>query len=372
MLVLSFCGFSNAAETVSNPKRDLRSLDRRLEKKKEEQSAAQKKSLEIRQEVRRLSRELSLAQQSLRETERRLVDTERQRQEAEDRAHLAADTVENRRQWLAGRLEALAKDQAAGRQDSVVAQKAVIRQGTQQLSQAFDQHTQAVETRNDLAALQVKLDRLRARREQDLDDLKEFKGQLVALRRTVEGRRAVLENEILELKRSRRALNQLVDRLAKESTLSRQKEQAARRALSLPTQPETYLTSASRMKLPWPVKGDLVEKFGRSQHPELDTVVVSNGIRLRTSPGAQVHAVDEGEVLFAGTFMNYGLMALVSHPGQALSVYARLGALQVREKQTIASGDIVGVAGSDEEGRGEVYFELRVGGHAVDPLKWLR
>jgi murein hydrolase activator len=116
----------------------------------------------------------------------------------------------------------------------------------------------------------------------------------------------------------------------------------------------------------------VVERFGRSKHPELDTFVFSNGVRLQPAAAAPVRSVEKGEVLYAGQFMSYGLMALVQHPGNLHSVYAHLGQIHVARGQKISVGEAVGSPGQDDAGRPSVYFELRVGGVAVDPLVWLQ
>ena len=81
--------------------------------------------------------------------------------------------------------------------------------------------------------------------------------------------------------------------------------------------------------------------------------------------------VAKGEVLYAGEFTGYGLMALVAHPDSLFTIYAHLGELTVKKGQKVSVGEVLGAAGTDAEDRPTVYFELRLHGEAMDPLLWL-
>jgi len=121
----------------------------------------------------------------------------------------------------------------------------------------------------------------------------------------------------------------------------------------------------------WPVKGTIIEKFGRQKHPELGTPYISNGILMKVRNKAPIHLVADGHVLFAGAFMRNGLMVLVEHPGDWYTVYGRMSRIDVEKGQEVKNGFVLGLAGIDEKGKGEVYFEIRFYKNPTDPLPWL-
>ncbi|MCL2389452.1 MAG: peptidoglycan DD-metalloendopeptidase family protein [Elusimicrobia bacterium] len=167
---------------------------------------------------------------------------------------------------------------------------------------------------------------------------------------------AAAEREIQELRESARELQALVARLAEAQ---RQRAAAARPSANI-----------ARNSLPWPVDGTITTRFGRSRHPQLDTYVISNGIRIRSAEGAVVNAVADGTVLFAGQFRAYGRMVIVDHGNGFFSIYGQLASISVRENQTIARGATIG-----RLGRGDanvLYFEVRENQAPVNPTLWLR
>ena len=98
-----------------------------------------------------------------------------------------------------------------------------------------------------------------------------------------------------------------------------------------------------------------------------------------------VHAVHDGTVAFADVFAGYGTLVIVDHGAQAFTLYGNLLDVGVTRGARIAHGDLVGTVGpaltSSAPASGPdpaagppagLYFELRVDGHPVDPVQWLR
>ncbi|HEY0590951.1 MAG TPA: peptidoglycan DD-metalloendopeptidase family protein, partial [Thermoanaerobaculia bacterium] len=73
--------------------------------------------------------------------------------------------------------------------------------------------------------------------------------------------------------------------------------------------------------LEWPVRGEVIESFGRQKSTEFDTYVVNNGIRIAAEPGAPVRAVFTGTVLFAQWFKGYGNLIILDHGDRVFSLY---------------------------------------------------
>ena len=125
--------------------------------------------------------------------------------------------------------------------------------------------------------------------------------------------------------------------------------------------------------LDWPVKGTIVETFGRHRHPKFDTWTVSNGIALAVPLGTPVHAVYAGKAVYAQWLAEYGNLVILDHGDGMLSLYAWLQGVAVKPGEPVAVGAAIGAAGfgpgRDEPG---VYFEVRDRQKASDPIAWLR
>lgn len=128
----------------------------------------------------------------------------------------------------------------------------------------------------------------------------------------------------------------------------------------------------SKGQLPPPVQGRLVSRFNRAPTESEDTTF-TNGITINTPNRTEVRAVYGGLVIFAGYMRGYGKMTIIDHDQQYYSVTARYDDLRVREGEQVSQGQVLGITGEMANlfGKG-LYFEIRQGSVAEDPLAWLR
>ena len=125
--------------------------------------------------------------------------------------------------------------------------------------------------------------------------------------------------------------------------------------------------------LSWPVEGTVVEHFGRQRNAKFATYTVSNGLRIAAAPGAAVHAVFRGTVLFSQWFKGYGNLIILDHGNRVLSLYGNLKAPAVAVGDRIDAGQaIAGIAETEDQKSGSLYFEIRQDNRPEDPQKWLR
>lgn len=123
--------------------------------------------------------------------------------------------------------------------------------------------------------------------------------------------------------------------------------------------------------LSWPARGKIVSFFGKEKKPELGTWVIHQGILLETSPHSPIHNVASGRVIFAGPFRSYGQIVIVDCGREFFAIYGHLGAILARTGETVEQGQTIGTS-SSEPRLGNLYFELRQGTTALNPLGWLK
>lgn len=125
--------------------------------------------------------------------------------------------------------------------------------------------------------------------------------------------------------------------------------------------------------LDWPVRGKVIERFGRQRNPKFSTYTINNGLRIEAAPGTAVRAVFQGTVLFSQWFKGYGNLIILDHGNRVFSLYGNLKAPTVAAGDSIVAGQpIAGVAESEEAEGGYLYFEIRRENRPEDPQKWLR
>lgn len=125
-------------------------------------------------------------------------------------------------------------------------------------------------------------------------------------------------------------------------------------------------------KLPWPLAGRVISRFGIERH--LNTSTMNNGIEIAPSGDSPViRAVHPGKVVFADFFQGYGNLLIVDHGMNYYTLYGHCDEFMVgkgafvREEQPIAvAGDIGSLKGIS------LYFEVRHKAKPLDPLQWLK
>src|SRR5262249_7355065 len=120
-------------------------------------------------------------------------------------------------------------------------------------------------------------------------------------------------------------------------------------------------------KLPVPIVGSVLERFGAHRHEEFDDVLFSKGMEFRADVGAKVLAVAAGKVVYSGVLPAYGNVVILDHGARYYTLYGRLASSLVSVGRVVNSGEMLAVVGQpDDKGR-NFYFEIRLRGKAVDP-----
>ncbi|HKS73779.1 MAG TPA: peptidoglycan DD-metalloendopeptidase family protein [Terriglobales bacterium] len=167
-----------------------------------------------------------------------------------------------------------------------------------------------------------------------------------------------------------RALQELERSAARIDSLLRELEQRRRAAAAKP--PSASLPRGIKGGLPWPAEGNVLTYFGRQKHPTFNTYVQRKGIEIRTLEGSAIHAVMPGTVVYADWLKGYGLVIILDHANGFFSLYAHASKILTSVGAVVASGQAIGETGdTGMTGENTLYFELREGTEAVDPLQWL-
>ncbi len=170
-------------------------------------------------------------------------------------------------------------------------------------------------------------------------------------------------DQVATLERQAKVLERLIEEL----------QHASRDFPALPT----HGFARTLGKLPWPVNGKVIAKFGdlRAGGP-----LKWEGIVISAPSSAQVHALFHGRVVYADYLYGMGLMVMIDHGDGYSSIYGHQEQLFCKVGDTVAPGTVLGVladqagsAGVEQDGgRSELHLEIRKGKQALDPRKWLR
>ncbi|PPR77102.1 MAG: Murein hydrolase activator NlpD [Alphaproteobacteria bacterium MarineAlpha2_Bin1] len=118
----------------------------------------------------------------------------------------------------------------------------------------------------------------------------------------------------------------------------------------------------------WPVKGKLLNKFGKDKNG-----YINDGINISTKKGETIIAVERGKVIFVGrNIRGFGNLLMIRHTDGWISAYAHNSKITVKKGDFVSKGDIVANSGSSGIAKEpQLHFELRKGIKPINPLKVL-
>lgn len=131
-------------------------------------------------------------------------------------------------------------------------------------------------------------------------------------------------------------------------------------------------------KLPYPVRGVIVNNYGLHSHTAIKGVVEKNqGVDIAAEPGAEVRAVFEGEVSQVLLNQWTNKVVLLRH-GNYLTLYSNLASVNVKVGDRVTLNQPIGrIASSEDSNDCTLHFEvwkLDAQNNPVNlnPEKWLR
>ncbi len=213
-----------------------------------------------------------------------------------------------------------------------------------------------------LAALRSELAAEQAR----ISDLaKERYAELTRLNEAQERRRALLA----KLRDKIAGEGQEVERLAaQEKDLTRLIAELTSILSDYPITSEDPF-SEHKGRLTWPVAGRLLHDFGQ---PRVSDQLKWNGVVLAAPRGREVRSVYHGRVVFADWLAGLGLLVIVDHGDNYMTLYGYNETILKNAGDWVAPGDVLATVGNSG-GRAEsaLYFEVRRGTQPLNPRQWV-
>ncbi len=125
----------------------------------------------------------------------------------------------------------------------------------------------------------------------------------------------------------------------------------------------------NRGSLPWPASGFISAHFGKNILP--GGIDYDNpGVTIAATIGEPVKAVFDGEVTLV-SYIGDNQAVFIKH-GKYFTVYSNLGSSNAKKGNLVKTGQVIGKAGANDEGQGQVDFILMKESENVNPEQWLR
>ena len=123
-----------------------------------------------------------------------------------------------------------------------------------------------------------------------------------------------------------------------------------------------------------PVEADkpLAEQFGSVLDPFTGQHIEYPGLSWSTPVGTPVWATGAGTVVAVGTQARWGKYVEIRHDERCLTFYGHLSRIDVKEDETVARGQVLGLSGASGKVTGpQVSYAVFLDGEPVDPTSFL-
>lgn len=182
------------------------------------------------------------------------------------------------------------------------------------------------------------------------------------------------QNQLAAKKKEVNALNKAIERLISEAVGGGKKSSTGKIAKThVPVDMKLDAEfSNNKGKLPWPVDGPVVGRFGKHYHPVYKNLELppSNGVDVAVAKGSKVQAVFDGVVKQVIVMPGYNQCVLLQH-GNYFTFYCKLGSVSVKAGDKVKTGQALGVIDTIN-GQTQLHFQVWQGTKPQNPESWLR
>lgn len=128
---------------------------------------------------------------------------------------------------------------------------------------------------------------------------------------------------------------------------------------------------ANRRNLPWPVdKGTIAIPFGNTKIEGTNITENNQWVTIATVAGSNVKSVFEGVV--TTVYDIQGSMTVTIKHGKYFTTYYNLTGVTVNKNDQVKMGQVIGKAGTNDDGDGEILFVVTQEAKFLDPELWLK
>ena len=128
--------------------------------------------------------------------------------------------------------------------------------------------------------------------------------------------------------------------------------------------------SSKKGELIWPINGKLLKKYGEKKKK---TGLKWRGVLIESVQGSHVSAVSQGKIVFADWFRNFGLLIIIDHENDYLSLYGHNQRLLKSIGDLVQTGEKIATVGdSGGQKNSALYFEIRKGKKTLNPSLWCK
>lgn len=237
--------------------------------------------------------------------------------------------------------------------------------------ETINQKAQQVEIeRNKLKEVLTEKEKIKNEKAQEEIQLKQKISEKRSIVSQLRKNKQALLKDLERKKKSANKISKLITKLIKQQKIVREKTSSNDKVNKFIS---TYsLGSFTKLKgrLPWPVRGKIINKFGEQRNPTLNTMTLNFGVDIQTPYNSNVRAIAKGKVSIISWLPGFGNIIILTHSEGYRTVYAYLSEVLVKEGDIVKAGSVIAKSGESLYGE-MLHFEIWKEREKQNPEIWL-
>ncbi|MAZ61673.1 MAG: hypothetical protein CMG50_05815 [Candidatus Marinimicrobia bacterium] len=192
----------------------------------------------------------------------------------------------------------------------------------------------------------------------------------------IKNQKEKLEKDLISKKNLIEKIEKIINKLYSDKKETRKREQELAKIRSEKNKSTSGNFAKMKGKLNWPVKGQIIGKFGVYKNQELNIYTENLGIDIQTIKDERVYSVLDGVILAITNIRDYGDIIILDHGAGYYTVYSNLKNIAVYEGQYIDTktylAEVAEGANSNYSNKNVFNFQIWLNQEKLDPEKWIK
>ena len=167
-------------------------------------------------------------------------------------------------------------------------------------------------------------------------------------------------------------MEQLIKKLYSDKDAMKKREEELARQRAQQNNEITGNFTKMKGKLPWPVNGTIVSRFGLEKDSKTGVVIENVGINIAIGNNNEVKSVLDGVISTITYIRGHGKVIIIDHGEGFSTVYAKVDNIKINENEYVQMGTTIATISKNNQGAAELHFEVWGNQKKLDPQIWLK
>ena len=167
-------------------------------------------------------------------------------------------------------------------------------------------------------------------------------------------------------------MEQLIKKLYSDKDAMKKREEELARQRAQQNNEITGNFTKMKGKLPWPINGTIVSKFGLEKDAKTGVIIENVGINIAVGNNNEVKSVLDGVISTITYIRGHGKVIIIDHGGGFSTVYAKVDNIKINENDYVQMGTTIATISKENQGTAELHFEVWGNQKKLDPQIWLK